>query len=141
MKINCIIRVYDPKVKKAPFNIIEIDRFQIEVDHSKNFYHEIVGECYKRNYSFRFYNIDDNNNYCIIVHNYQSPGSELYTIDHLNGENKIEYIEPETCKCKWCGAITDNTGTEMCDRCWELYHRIEMNPSLVEKMLESYYEK
>ena len=141
MTINCIIQVYDPTVRKAPFKIIEIDRFQIEINKDEVNSFRLLKECMKRNYCFRFYNIDDNNNYCIMVHNYQSPGSEYYTIDHLKERNKTEYTEPETCKCKWCDTITDNTGTEMCDKCWELYHRIEMNPKLAEKMLERYHEK
>jgi len=27
--------------------------------------------------------------------------------------------------CLWCHIETDMTGTQLCDRCWELEHRIE----------------
>lgn len=36
--------------------------------------------------------------------------------------------------CKWCGNLTVNKGTKECDRCWELRHRIEMDPELANKI-------
>ena len=46
--------------------------------------------------------------------------------------------ETEICNCKWCGQETDFTGTEECNRCWELRHRIESNMDLAETMLNHF---
>ncbi len=45
-------------------------------------------------------------------------------------------LKPETMPCKWCNSPTRMFGTQMCDRCWELEHRIKMDPELSRKMLE-----
>jgi hypothetical protein len=37
--------------------------------------------------------------------------------------------------CKWCGNMTENTGTEECDACWQLRKRIEWSPSLAVNIL------
>ena len=37
--------------------------------------------------------------------------------------------------CKICGIPTDNNGTNLCDRCWELNNRIKTNPILALKIL------
>jgi hypothetical protein len=47
-------------------------------------------------------------------------------------------IEEKTVPCKICGASTTFTGTELCNRCWELKSRIEMNPKLARKILEDF---
>jgi len=44
--------------------------------------------------------------------------------------------EIERTKCKWCGIDTTNIGTNECDGCWELRHRIEMYPDLAKKMMK-----
>lgn len=36
----------------------------------------------------------------------------------------------ETGPCKLCATETDNLGTELCNRCWELSRRIEADPDL-----------
>lgn len=41
--------------------------------------------------------------------------------------------------CKWCGDVTTNTGTNMCDRCWELDHRIAADRHLTERILHHYH--
>lgn len=38
-------------------------------------------------------------------------------------------------KCKYCGTDTNNDGTKLCDRCWELERRIEQSPSLARLIL------
>lgn len=43
-----------------------------------------------------------------------------------------------TCPCKWCGDPTPMLGTKMCDRCWELDHRISAQPKLARRMLETF---
>lgn len=40
-----------------------------------------------------------------------------------------------TCKCQYCGLNTYNTGTKLCDGCWELKTRIEADTPLAEKIL------
>jgi hypothetical protein len=45
-------------------------------------------------------------------------------------------MEKETVKCKWCSTETRMTGTKMCDSCWELEHRIEMNLTLAKRMIK-----
>jgi hypothetical protein len=47
-------------------------------------------------------------------------------------------IEEETVPCKICGTPTTFTGTELCNRCWELKSRIEMYPELARKILEDF---
>lgn len=44
-------------------------------------------------------------------------------------------IVPKTVPCKWCGKPTPMLGTRMCDRCWELEHRIVMDIELAKKMI------
>lgn len=39
--------------------------------------------------------------------------------------------------CKWCGELTSNTGTQECDRCWELRSRIERNSDIAREILDS----
>lgn len=53
----------------------------------------------------------------------------------------LHEITRKTVPCKWCGASTQMLGTEMCDRCWELEHRIEMDLELAKKMVSSLSEK
>jgi hypothetical protein len=43
----------------------------------------------------------------------------------------------DTVPCKWCEEQTPMTGTKQCDRCWELSHRIEADPDLAQKMIDS----
>ncbi len=38
--------------------------------------------------------------------------------------------------CKLCGKPTEYSGTKLCDRCWELEHRIYMDPELAIKILK-----
>jgi len=40
-------------------------------------------------------------------------------------------------KCKWCGNETTMEGTQECDRCWELRHRIEDDLILVMKITKA----
>jgi len=44
----------------------------------------------------------------------------------------------ETVPCKWCGDQTPMTGTELCDRCWELDWRIRLNVDLAKRIVEFY---
>lgn len=39
---------------------------------------------------------------------------------------------------KWCGKKTGHLYTKMCNRCWELDHRIEFNKELAQKILNHY---
>lgn len=32
--------------------------------------------------------------------------------------------EPETCPCRFCGKPTTMLGTQQCDNCWEIWHRV-----------------
>lgn len=45
-------------------------------------------------------------------------------------------MEKETTKCKWCGKETSMFGTKMCDGCWELEHRIEMDLTLAKRIVK-----
>lgn len=46
----------------------------------------------------------------------------------------------EKTDCKWCGNETINTGTEECDRCWELRYRIKDDMELAKRMI-THFEK
>ena len=46
----------------------------------------------------------------------------------------VDYIEP-TVPCGLCGQPTTYLGTKRCNRCWELEHRIQMEPELARKIL------
>jgi hypothetical protein len=48
---------------------------------------------------------------------------------HLDGEFTVP--------CGLCGVQTPMTGTERCDRCWELETRIKADPELARKILEA----
>jgi len=41
----------------------------------------------------------------------------------------------EETECRCCEASTTNTGTELCDQCWELEHRMLKDPDLTLKIL------
>jgi len=56
-----------------------------------------------------------------------------YELDDLY-EKHCQTIE--TVSCKWCGIDTTMLGTEECNGCWELRHRIESNTPLAKKMIE-----
>lgn len=43
----------------------------------------------------------------------------------------------KTMPCKWCATPTAMLGTKMCDRCWELEHRIRQDFTLAEKIMNS----
>ena len=43
----------------------------------------------------------------------------------------------ETVACSICGTPTPMLGTKLCDRCWELKTRIEADPELAQKILDS----
>jgi len=82
-----IVQCYDPKCTKAPYLFIELERFTVN-----NFPKDITGvEQAKflsklmsdKGYSFRFYSSDESNGVEVVAHNYGSPGSELYPINHL----------------------------------------------------------
>lgn len=40
-------------------------------------------------------------------------------------------------KCKWCGDQTPYLETQECDSCWELRHRIELQPILAAEIFRS----
>lgn len=42
-----------------------------------------------------------------------------------------------TVPCKWCRGPTWHTGTGCCDNCWELHSRIERDPHLAARILNS----
>lgn len=42
----------------------------------------------------------------------------------------------KTIPCRICGKQTDCLGTELCNRCWELEHRIHADPELARRILE-----
>jgi len=42
----------------------------------------------------------------------------------------------EIIPCRICGTPTPMIGTRLCDRCWELEHRIESDPELATKILK-----
>ena len=39
-------------------------------------------------------------------------------------QNQVLQTEPEFVPCKRCGNLTDSTGTQLCNGCWELDRRI-----------------
>jgi hypothetical protein len=39
-------------------------------------------------------------------------------------------VETDKVPCGLCDTLTDSTGTERCNRCWELERRIERDPAL-----------
>ena len=43
--------------------------------------------------------------------------------------------------CKICGASTRMLGTELCDPCWELLHRITFNQKRFKQVLNYINEK
>jgi hypothetical protein len=47
-------------------------------------------------------------------------------------------VEEKNVPCKLCNTPTTFTGTELCNRCWELKSRIEMHPELARKILEDF---
>lgn len=47
----------------------------------------------------------------------------------------------DTVPCKVCGQPTRSKGTQLCDRCWELEHRIRMDPEIARKLLAQYDDK
>jgi len=44
----------------------------------------------------------------------------------------------ETVPCKWCSTQTPMTGTELCDRCWELDGRIRRDLELANRIIAFY---
>lgn len=46
--------------------------------------------------------------------------------------------KPKTVPCRWCSKETPMTGTEMCDRCWELDHRIRGDLEIARKIFAHY---
>lgn len=42
---------------------------------------------------------------------------------------------PQPVPCRICNMPTLMYGTHLCDRCWELEHRIKMDPELTTKIL------
>ena len=50
--------------------------------------------------------------------------------------DSCDWCASNTVPCKWCGDLTDATGIKECASCWELRHRIELNPKLAERMLK-----
>jgi NMD protein affecting ribosome stability and mRNA decay len=50
-------------------------------------------------------------------------------------------VTHETVPCKWCGEPTLMLGTKMCDRCWELEHRISADIALAMKIISALLEK
>lgn len=49
--------------------------------------------------------------------------------------------EPVETKCGICSAIIGNTGTERCDRCWELEKRVLADPELARAILDELDQK
>jgi len=47
-----------------------------------------------------------------------------------------EYEMSETVDCELCGTQTDFIGTNLCDRCWELDHRVKADPEIAGRILE-----
>jgi hypothetical protein len=54
-----------------------------------------------------------------------------------NAEIKNLYAE-DTVDCTICGDKTTMTGTKLCDRCWELKTRIEMDSDLAKKIIKNF---
>ena len=52
-------------------------------------------------------------------------------MNQLRDDNKPVDVVP----CRFCGAPTYMTGIKLCDRCWELEHRIRANPELARVIL------
>jgi len=51
-----------------------------------------------------------------------------------------EYKGQETVPCIICGEPTPMLGTQLCNRCWELKNRIEMDKELAAKILVNVYK-
>lgn len=49
-------------------------------------------------------------------------------------------LERKTVPCTLCGTKTFMLGTRLCDRCWELKHRVEHDPHLAAKILDGMRE-
>ncbi len=39
--------------------------------------------------------------------------------------------------CRLCGLPTEMLGTKLCDRCWEIEHRVQADPAIAVKVLEA----
>ena len=42
-----------------------------------------------------------------------------------------------TVPCRWCGTPTEMTGTQECHKHWELRHRIESEPAMARRILDT----
>ena len=47
------------------------------------------------------------------------------------------FQQPESVRCKWCGAVTPATGTKVCIVCWRLEFLIRNDPELAQRMLDA----
>lgn len=52
---------------------------------------------------------------------------------HAEMAHQEDHAQPVP--CRWCGELTDMTGTKMCDRHYELSTRIEREPEMAARML------
>lgn len=82
-----IVDVYDPGVTKAPFKMIELERFTIDscpmVKIGDEWYKFLSKLMEEKGYKFKFWSSNENNDIIVTVDNYGSPGSHCYLIDHL----------------------------------------------------------
>jgi hypothetical protein len=54
---------------------------------------------------------------------------------------KAFYAEAKTIPCRICGKPTKMLGTMLCDRCWELETRIEMDLDIAKKIIAEIEDK
>lgn len=93
-KVN--IKIYDPRITKAPFEFITLESFEGDIPESIKGT-EIAAyfrkETMKRGYDFRFWSIDTvdgKTEYDITVENAGSPGSNGYFTKHWPKDEKIQ---------------------------------------------------
>lgn len=58
----------------------------------------------------------------------------IESLEHHLSERRRK-LSSESVACSICGAQTRSTGTELCDRCWELKTRIGRDPGLAIKLI------
>lgn len=87
-----------------------------------------------------------------------SAGSTVWVLVTHCLENNIDYVltnsdsfglrverregkEVKIVPCKWCSNPTNMLGTKMCNGCWELDHRIRMDPLIAERIVKYYKQR
>lgn len=64
-------------------------------------------------------------------------------LDNTKADENQSVAQPvrhvtEHVACRICGALTRSKGTQLCDGCWELEHRIHLDIELARKIVAAY---